>query len=130
MSPVGGVGINYAIADAVEAANLLSGPLRAGRVENEILAEVQRRRMRPTRFIQAFQGLIQRQLVGEALHSERPFRLPLSFRALLQLPLLRDLPARLIAFGIQSTRLQENGERSAVGTTRLPTEHGSYSQRQ
>ena len=114
MSPVGGVGINYAIGDAVEAANVLSGPLRSGEVEEENLAEVQRRRVRPTRFIQGFQARIQRQVVGEALDSGRPFRLPLSLRVLLRVPLLRALPARLIAFGMHRVRLEHPGEEAPV----------------
>ena len=57
MSPVGGVGINLAIQDAVAAANLLAAPLRAGTVGDDDLAAVQRRRMFPTRVTQALQVL-------------------------------------------------------------------------
>ena len=96
MSPVGGVGINYAIQDAVVAANALAGPLRRGRVRLADLAAVQRRREWPTRIIQALQTVVQRQVVAGALDQRRPFKLPFFLR----LPVLRDLPARLIAFGV------------------------------
>jgi 2-polyprenyl-6-methoxyphenol hydroxylase-like FAD-dependent oxidoreductase len=100
MSPVGGVGINYAIQDAVVAANVLAGPLKAGRVRLEDLAMVQRRREWPTRIIQAFQNLIQRRLVSGALGATQPFRLPMVLRLILSLPILRNLPGRLIGLGV------------------------------
>jgi 2-polyprenyl-6-methoxyphenol hydroxylase-like FAD-dependent oxidoreductase len=96
MSPVGGVGINYAIQDAVVAANVLAGPLKEGRVRPADLAAVQRRREWPTRIIQGLQTIVQRQVVAGALDQTRPFRPPFFLR----LPILRDLPARLIAFGV------------------------------
>jgi len=99
MSPVGGVGINYAIQDAVATSNLLSGPLKARRVRPRDLAAVQRRREWPTRVIQAFQGAIQRRVLARALRGDRPLRIPPLVRLLVKLPLLRDLPARLLAFG-------------------------------
>ena len=105
MSPIGGVGINYAIQDAVAAANLLAEPLVAGTVTDEHLAAVQRRREFPTRFIQGFQGVVQRQLVARAL-ADKPFRLPLPVRIISSLPLLRTLPARLIGWGIRPERVR------------------------
>jgi 2-polyprenyl-6-methoxyphenol hydroxylase-like FAD-dependent oxidoreductase len=100
MSPVGGVGINYAIQDAVVAANVLAGPVRAGRVSLEDLGMVQRRREWPTRIIQAFQNLIQRRLVSGALDATQRFRLPIVLRLMLSLPILRNLPGRLIGLGV------------------------------
>ena len=105
MSPIAGVGINYAIQDAVAAANLLAEPLLAGTVTDEHLAAVQRRREFPTRFIQGFQGLVQRQLVARALE-DKPFRLPLPARIISALPLLRNLPARLVGWGIRPERVR------------------------
>ncbi len=67
MSPVGGVGINLAVADAVAAANILCAPLRRGRVTDNDLAKVQRRREPPTRIIQAFQVLVQDNVVARNL---------------------------------------------------------------
>jgi 2-polyprenyl-6-methoxyphenol hydroxylase-like FAD-dependent oxidoreductase len=106
MSPVGGVGINYAIQDAIETANILTAPLRAGQVTDAQLAEVQRRREPPVRAIQRFQGLIQDQVVKTALDKDRPFRLPWPARLLLHIPILRDLPAHMIAFGLHRARVQ------------------------
>jgi 2-polyprenyl-6-methoxyphenol hydroxylase-like FAD-dependent oxidoreductase len=96
MSPVGGVGINYAIQDAVVAANVLSTPLKSKALHLWDLAEVQRQRELPTRTIQAFQSFVQQQIIKGALDTTRAFTPP----AFLRLPLLRDLPARLVAFGI------------------------------
>jgi 2-polyprenyl-6-methoxyphenol hydroxylase-like FAD-dependent oxidoreductase len=106
MSPVGGVGINYAIQDAVEAANVLSSPLRNGHVSVSDLAAVQKRRERPTRVIQAFQAFIQKRVIATALDETAPFRLPLILRLLLRFPYLRDLPSRLIAFGPRRVRVE------------------------
>lgn len=96
MSPVGGVGINYAIQDAVVAANVLTEPLRRGRLHLHDLAAVQRQRELPTRIIQAFQRLAQEQVVARALSSDAPIEPP----AFLRLPVLRDLLPRLIGLGV------------------------------
>jgi 2-polyprenyl-6-methoxyphenol hydroxylase-like FAD-dependent oxidoreductase len=100
MSPVAGVGINYAIQDAVIAANVLSGPLKRSHLEVSDLAAVQRKREWPTRIIQEFQNLIQRRFVSGVLDSDRPVMLPSIVRFLLRIPVLRDLPARFIGLGI------------------------------
>ncbi|MEH2193686.1 MAG: FAD-dependent oxidoreductase [Nostoc sp.] len=96
MSPVGGVGINYAIQDAVVAANVLSKPLKNRKVQLSDLAKVQRQRELPTRIIQAFQTFIQKRVFAPVLTSNSTFVPP----AFLRFPILRDLPARLIAFGV------------------------------
>ncbi len=96
MSPVGGVGINYAIQDAVVAANVLSIPLKSNAVHLWDLAEVQHRRELPTRIIQALQSFVQEQIIKGALDTTRKFSPP----AFLSLPILRNLPARIIAFGV------------------------------
>ncbi|MCW6048964.1 FAD-dependent oxidoreductase [Lyngbya sp. CCAP 1446/10] len=103
MSPIGGVGINYAIQDAVVAANVLSTPLKNHHLHLWDLAEVQRQREWPTRIIQGFQSLMQDQIIKGALDSDRQFTPP----ALLQLPILRNIPARLIAFGATRVRVEE-----------------------
>jgi 2-polyprenyl-6-methoxyphenol hydroxylase-like FAD-dependent oxidoreductase len=100
MSPVGGVGINLAIADAVAAANALAGPLGAGRVRSRDLAAVQLRRELPTRVIQDFQSVAQRRVVSSALGPDGAPSIPAPARTLLSLRPVRDLPARIIAFGI------------------------------
>lgn len=96
MSPVGGVGINYAIQDAVVAANVLSKPLKNRQVQLSDLAKVQRQRELPTRIIQAFQTFIQKRVFAPVLTSNRTFVPP----AFLRLPILGDLPGRLIALGV------------------------------
>lgn len=96
MSPVGGVGINYAIQDAVVTANVLSKPLKQGHVELHELAKVQRQRELPTRVIQAFQSFIQQRIFARVLNSNQLLQLPVWLR----LPWLRELPARLVAYGV------------------------------
>ena len=77
MSPAGGVGINLAVADAVAAANTLCAPLRQGRLTDNDLAKVQRRRELPTRIIQAFQVLVQDNVVARNLTGDlSPIRVP------------------------------------------------------
>jgi 2-polyprenyl-6-methoxyphenol hydroxylase-like FAD-dependent oxidoreductase len=105
MSPVGGVGINYAIQDAVVAANVLSEPLKRSQsqlkdLDVRYLATVQHRRELPTRIIQAFQAQIQQRVLAPALDSSQPFAPPALLRLLLRIPFLRDLPARFVAFGV------------------------------
>ena len=109
MSPVGGIGINFAIADAVEVANVLAHPdhplLAEGPPPATALAEIQQRRTRPTRIAQFVQTRIQDVLVRRAL-TDKPFDLPLPVRLMLATPGLRALPLRLFAFGVSRTRLQ------------------------
>src|SRR5215472_2507448 len=105
MSPVGGVGINYAVQDAVVAANVLIGPLKGGQVTESDLAEVQRQREWPVRVIQRFQTAMQNRLIAPALSSQGPARVPWIARALLRIPILRDVPGRLIAFGPRRVHL-------------------------
>lgn len=107
MSPVGGVGINYAIQDAVVAANVLTKPLLAGKVEIGNLKEVQRQRERPTRVIQGIQSLIQRRVIAGALQANQTFRVPLMLRIILKIPFLRDIPAKILAFGVRRVRLKQ-----------------------
>jgi 2-polyprenyl-6-methoxyphenol hydroxylase-like FAD-dependent oxidoreductase len=106
MSPVGGVGINYAIQDAVVAANLLTKPLLKGRVTPSELQAVQRKREWPTRVIQFLQTEAQKRVVSAALQSQQMMRIPWIVRAFFRVPYLRDLPARLIAFGPVRVRVE------------------------
>ncbi len=107
MSPIGGVGINYAIQDAVVAANLLTSRLKSGIVTDAVLAKVQRKREWPIRVIQAMQAAIQQNVIATALaRKQRPSGPPWQFRLLRRIPFLRDIPARLIAFGPRRVRLQ------------------------
>ncbi len=106
MSPVGGVGINVAIQDAVVAANLLWQPLRQRRVSTYTLRRVQRRRELPVRLIQGVQAFIQDRVLEPALTSGSTVKLPLAVQLLTQLPVLRVLPARLIAYGLTRPRVR------------------------
>lgn len=115
MLPVGGVGINCAVADAVEAANVLVGPLRAGRIPDATLSAVQRRRERVTRIVQRFQAAQQTRII-RALTTGEPFRLPVALRALQRLPGFRNIPARVTGFGVRRVRLEHPEERTLATT--------------
>jgi len=101
MSPIGGVGINLAIQDAVAAANILAAPLKEGRVTEALLEAVQRRRTLPMRVIQGLQIKIQDNVLSAVLGStERP-KPPLPAKFLNWFPVLRRIPARLIGMGVR-----------------------------
>ena len=102
MSPIGGVGINLAVQDAVAAANILVPHLRsAGAIGTEPLARVQRRRGLPTRLTQRLQLLIQDRVMTRVLASSGPLAVPLAIRLLQRWPILRRIPARLIGMGFR-----------------------------
>ena len=98
-SPIGGVGINLAIQDAVVAANVVSRPLKHGTLCEHDLRKVQRRRCWQICIIQSVQSFAQWQVM-RAFADKRPFVLPAPIRLMLRVPLLRSLPAWLIAFGV------------------------------
>src|SRR5262245_30485754 len=119
MTPAAGAGIKYAIEDAVEAANVLAVPLRAGRVRLRDLAEVQRRREWPTRIVQWVAALPQRFIVDRVFRPRQraggsPL-LPLLARLLLRLPVLRYLPARFIGLGVWQVRVEDPSEVAGTG---------------
>ena len=101
MSPIGGVGINLAVQDAVAAANILAEPLRSGALNDDTLRAVQRRREFPTRFTQRIQLFMQNRLIGPALASQGAQPKAPWFLKLMQLPLLREIPGRLLALGVR-----------------------------
>ena len=101
MSPVGGVGVNLAIQDAVAAANLLAAPLRAGTLKDTDLAAVQARREWPTEMTQRLQLLMQDAIIAPALAANGPLKPPLFLRAMRWIPFLSQLPARLIGLGVR-----------------------------
>jgi len=108
MSPVGGVGINYAIQDAVVAANLLTRPLQTGQLSDEDLAKVQSQREWPTKMVQAMQSALQKNVIATVLASERrPTKAPWQLRLLLKIPFLRNLPSKMIAFGPRRVHLAQ-----------------------
>jgi 2-polyprenyl-6-methoxyphenol hydroxylase-like FAD-dependent oxidoreductase len=107
MSPVGGVGINYAIQDAVVAANRLVSKLQFGIVQTRDLEAIQKERELPTRAIQSFQNVIQQSVMARAIQAQTSVTIPVSVRLLLHLPFIRTLPARLIAFGLRHVRVSK-----------------------
>ena len=106
MSPVGGVGINLAIQDAVAAANLLAAPLLEGRLTTDDLRRVQHRREWPTRLTQRFQLFMQNQVIRRVLDSTEQIAPPLAIRLLARFPFLRRIPARLIGLGFRPEHVQ------------------------
>ncbi|HET6330955.1 MAG TPA: FAD-dependent oxidoreductase [Holophagaceae bacterium] len=107
MSPIGGVGINLAIQDAVATANLVGPALRGGGlIDESLLARVQHRRMLPTRVIQAVQRTVQKQVISRALAaSGGPPNAPKVARFLSRFRFMRRIPARLFGWGIRREKL-------------------------
>jgi len=101
MSPIGGVGINLAIQDAVAAANILAAPLLQGRVADDDLRAVQRRREFPTRATQRLQVLVQNRVIGRVLDTRKALSPPLVLRLLASVPVLTRIPARLVGMGFR-----------------------------
>ena len=101
MSPVGGVGINLAIQDAVAAANILAEPLRERLVSEELLVKVQRRRQWPTEMTQAMQLFVQKRIISNVLSMTQTPRPPFLLTLFNRFPVLRRIPARLIGMGFR-----------------------------
>jgi 2-polyprenyl-6-methoxyphenol hydroxylase-like FAD-dependent oxidoreductase len=101
MSPIGGVGVNLAVQDAVAAANILAAPLREGRLTTSNLAAVQRRRTLPMKVIQAIQIGVQGRIVDPLLDSEKPVTPPSALRLFNRFPFLRRIPARIVGIGVR-----------------------------
>lgn len=108
MSPMGGIGINLAIQDAVAAANILAGPLAAGQSVDGLLRRVQRRREPSTRLIQFVQKIAQDWVLAPVLKRQVTLdKPPLPLRVLDALPALRRIPGRAIALGVRSERVED-----------------------
>ncbi|MFY9802554.1 MAG: FAD-dependent oxidoreductase [Candidatus Acidiferrales bacterium] len=102
MSPIGGVGINLAIQDAVAAANALAKPLLRDAVTDDILGKIQQRREFPTRMTQRLQVFAHKRFIAAALARQAPIRrLPLPLRLLQKFPVLRRIPARIVGLGFR-----------------------------
>ena len=107
MSPIGGIGINLAIQDAVAAANALAGPLASGRDVDPLLHKVQDRRLFPTRVIQGAQKLAQDNIIGRLLQPGGPItNAPLIVRLFNAFPVLRRIPGRFIGLGVRRERVR------------------------
>ncbi|MBN9014568.1 MAG: FAD-dependent oxidoreductase [Rhizobiales bacterium] len=105
MSPVGGVGINLAIQDAVAAANILAAAMAAGQDPDPLLEKVQARRMLPVRVVQAIQRTVHRAVLEKALAGEID-RAPLVLRILDRVALLRRIPARVLGLGVRREHIR------------------------
>ena len=106
MSPIGGVGINLAIQDAVAAARLLASEFSSGPISDAALARVQKRREFPARMTQRIQVLIQNKLVRSVLESQKaPDRAPALLRLVGAVPLLQAIPARMVGIGVRPEHL-------------------------
>jgi 2-polyprenyl-6-methoxyphenol hydroxylase-like FAD-dependent oxidoreductase len=101
MSPMGGVGVNLAVQDAVATANRLAAPLKNRAVRDEDLRAVEQRRTLPVRFTQRLQLVVHNWLIGRVLHSDRRPKLPPVIKLVETFPILRRLMARLIGFGLR-----------------------------
>jgi 2-polyprenyl-6-methoxyphenol hydroxylase-like FAD-dependent oxidoreductase len=101
MSPIGGVGVNLAVQDAVAAANRLAAPLRAGTASNGDLQAIQARRTFPVHFTQWFQLMMQKRIISRALAGTQKPKVPLLFKLFAMFPLLRRIPGRFLAVGIR-----------------------------
>ena len=105
MSPVGGVGINLAVQDAVAAANILAGPLAHADDVDPLLAKVQARRMLAVKVVQGLQRTIHRRVIGATL-SGGVERAPLALRLLDAAPALQRIPARVLGLGVRREHIR------------------------
>ncbi len=109
MSPIGGIGINLAIQDAVATANILAGPMRSGADPDRLLHKVQQRRMFPTRLVQAAQRAAHDRIIRPLLSAgatSPPIRAPLPLRLLQRFPILQRIPAQLIGMGVRPEHIR------------------------
>ena len=119
MSPVGGVGINLAIQDAVAAANVLFKPLLKGQVTMDDLRRIQARRELPTRVTQRLQLAVQDRIIARVLTDTQPLKSPLAVRLLARYPFLRRIPARIIGLGIRPEHVSPELLRADAGAHQL-----------
>ncbi len=106
MTPIGGVGINLAVQDAVVAANILSEPLQHGYLQTRHLAAIQRQREIPTRVLQWNQQMIQRRIQKNTGQADQPARVPFMGRFIRKIPFVRNVPAYLTAYGLFPPRVK------------------------
>jgi 2-polyprenyl-6-methoxyphenol hydroxylase-like FAD-dependent oxidoreductase len=123
MSPIGGVGVNLAVQDAVAAANRLVGPLRTGQVGIEVLAEVQRRRTFPTLATQRMQLFAQNNFLRRVLSSREAPTPPWPIRLINRFPLLQRMPGRVVGLGFRREHIATPDVGAAAG---VKTPHGEW----
>ena len=122
MSPIGGVGINLAIQDAVAAANLLAAPLKNGSCTTRDLRRVERRRLFPTRMTQRLQVFVQNRVIRRVLANQRQLSLPWPLQLLKRFPYLRRIPARVIGMGFRPEHVTNARRRQAKITSSKSTQ--------
>jgi len=115
MSPIGGVGVNLAVQDAVAAANILAVPLREGRLTTGDLAAVQRRRTLAMKVVQGMQLAVQSRIVDPLLDSDKPVTAPWVVRLFNRFPFLRRIPARIVGIGVRPEHVHSPQLDSPVG---------------
>ena len=106
MSPIGGIGINLAIQDAVAAANILAGPLRAGTANEKHSCKIQKQRELPTRLTQRLQLFLQNRVISRVLKSDKPISAPNFFKLFKCWPFLRRIPARIMGIGFRPEHIK------------------------
>jgi 2-polyprenyl-6-methoxyphenol hydroxylase-like FAD-dependent oxidoreductase len=106
MSPIGGVGVNIAVQDAVAAANRLAAPLKGGKVTDADLQAIQDRRTFPARMTQRIQLTMQDRIIGPALQGVQKPKPPLLFKLIKAVPFLQRIPARLLGLGVRPEHVQ------------------------
>lgn len=111
MSPVGGVGINLAIQDAVAAANILARPMAEGEDVTRLLRLVQNRRMWPVQVIQAIQRQIHSRVIGRALLSDKP-RASLTLKLINRTPMLQRIAGRILGYGVRRESVESPDARA------------------
>lgn len=109
MSPIGGVGINLAVQDAVATANLLAEPLRSGHVRLDDLRRVQARRAWPTHMTQRVQLFIQERVISAVLNASGQLVPPFALRLMARFPFLNRIPARIIGVGLRPEHIRAGG---------------------
>jgi len=114
MSPIGGVGINLAVQDAVAAANILAAPLQAGSLTSKQLQAVQRRRTLPMRVIQWLQVQIQNNVLAPTLATTQRPTAPFAVKFFNWFPILRRIPARIVGLGVRPEHVR-TGEAAQSG---------------
>jgi len=112
MSPIGGVGINLAVQDAVATANILWRPLKDGSLSESNLRAVQKRREFPTRVTQRLQLVIQNNVIGRVLGGREELRPPLALRLMSHFAWLRRIPARVLGLGVRPEHVHTPDSRS------------------
>jgi 2-polyprenyl-6-methoxyphenol hydroxylase-like FAD-dependent oxidoreductase len=116
MSPIGGVGVNIAVQDAVAAANRLAAPLKAGTVSDDDLRAIEARRTLPVRVTQAIQLTMQNRIISPTLAGTSRPKPPLLFKLLARIPALQRIPGRLLAVGVRPEHVHTPEVISAIAS--------------